>query len=239
MPAAGCQFRRKPFFRELPESEFAFVSELKLGSTTLPANRDVMQTGEVGGNLAVVQEGWAFRYRTWPDGKRQILDFLLPGDLIGLQSGLLGMVDHSVRALTSLKLCVVDGRAVDQLFRSRPHVALALAKHSALEERRLDIRLAVIGQRNAVERLAYLMIELFERQRRPSGAQTCPFPLRRQHIADAVGLTGAHVNRTLNVLRQRRLATVAESVLTIQDLSELLRLSGYVAPGIPGTSRQR
>ena len=239
MRAAGCQFRRKPFFRDLPESEFAFVSELRLGSVTLPANRDVMQTGEVGGNLAVVQDGWAFRYKSWPDGKRQILDFLLPGDLIGLQSALLGIADHSVRALTVVNLCLIDGRAVDHVFRSHPAIALALAKHSCVEERRLDTRLAAIGRRNAVERLAYLMIELSERQRRSGNPETCLFPLRRQHIADAIGLTGAHVNRTLNILRQRKLIVIANNVLSIQDRPELLRLSGYVAPAVPRGFTQR
>lgn len=231
MSASDCKLRRVPFLRELSDDDFGVLTELKLGTTTIPANRDVVQAGEVGGNLHVVLSGWAFRYKTLPDGKRQILDFLLPGDLIGIQSGLLGMIDHSVRALTLVKLCVLDGRGLDDVFRKHGTVALALAKSRALEERRMDNRLAIVGRRSAAERLAYLLLDLFERQRRSGdrAAHSCPFPLKRQHMADAIGLTGAHINRTLNLFRRQHLATIDGDVLEIHDLAAFTSLSGYHA----------
>jgi CRP-like cAMP-binding protein len=191
------------------------------------ANRDVVQAGEVGGPVQVIQRGWAFRYRGWGDGRRQILDFLLPGDVVGLESGLLGMSEHSVRALTEVELCQLDSQHLEDVFREHARLALAMAKYQSVEARRMDERLAVIGRRSAIERLAYLMLDLYDRQRpRGKEVRSCPFPLRRQHMADATGLTGAHINRTLNILRRERIARVADAELIIEDHAGLIRLAG-------------
>jgi CRP-like cAMP-binding protein len=207
--------------------DISFALASKLGSIVLPANRDVVQAGEVGGPVQVIQRGWAYRYRGWADGRRQILDFLLPGDFIGLESGFLGMSDHSVRALTEVELCQLDPQWLDGVFHGRARLALALAKHQSIEARRMDERLAVIGRRSAIERLAFLMLDLHLRQRRQgANGNGCLFPLRRQHIADATGLTGAHVNRTLNALRRQQIATIADGMLVIENLAKLYRLAG-------------
>lgn len=227
MPFNGCQLRLSTLSREADTEDLSFAAELKLGHVVVPANRDVVQAGEVGGPIQIIQRGWAFRYRGWADGRRQILDFLLPGDLIGLESGLLGMSDHSVRALTDIEVCQIDAQWLDDVFRDHVRLALALAKHQSVEARRMDERLAVIGRRSAIERLAFLMFDLYDRQnRRGANEGRCPFPLRRQHMADATGLTGAHINRTLNALRRERIATIDDGVLVIEDRPALARLAG-------------
>jgi CRP-like cAMP-binding protein len=207
--------------------DIGFALASKLGSVVFPANRDVVQAGEVGGLVQVIQHGWAYRYRGWADGRRQILDFLLPGDFVGLESGFLGMSDHSVRALTEVELCQLDPQWIDGVFRGHARLALAIAKHQSVEARRMDERLAVIGRRNAIERLAFLMLDLHLRQKRHGANEKgSPFPLRRQHIADATGLTGAHVNRTLNALRRQQIAMITDGMLIIEDLPALHRLAG-------------
>jgi CRP-like cAMP-binding protein len=225
---AGCRFYQQFAIRQFSSDELAFLDDIKLGNVALPANQDLIQAGEVGGHLFLIAEGWAFRYKRMPDGRRLILDFLLPGDLVGVQSGLLGMIDHSVRSLTPARLCIVDGRRLDEMYRSFPELALLLAKHFAVQERRIDARLTVLGRGTALERLAFLMVELFERQQRQGATNgwSCPFPLRRQHLADASGLTGAHVNRTLNLLREDGLAALGQGTLTLLDPQRLARLSG-------------
>jgi CRP/FNR family transcriptional regulator, anaerobic regulatory protein len=223
----GCQLRLRTLSREVAEEDLAWAAALKTATVAFPQNRDLVQAGQVGGNVQVLQRGWAFRYKQWPDGARQILGFLLPGDLIGIESGLLGIVEHSVRSLTDVELCTLDGRRLDELFRNHTRLALAIAKHLSLESRRMDTRYAVIGRRSALERMAFLMLDLYERQRRgPADEARCAFPLRRQHIADATGLTGAHVNRILNQMRKERLASVADGALTIHDFAALRDLAG-------------
>lgn len=232
MPFNGCQLRLRTLSREVGEEDLAWAVGLKTGTATLPANRDIVQAGQVGGAVQIVQRGWAFRYKLWPDGGRQILDFLLPGDVIGLESGLLGMIEHSVRPLTDIELCLIDGRRFDDLFRSHARLAMAVTKYLSLGSRRMDTRLSVIGRRTALERIAHLMLDLYQRQRRGSGDDgRCAFPLRRQHIADATGLTGAHVNRILNQMRNERIAAIGDNELTIHDFTKLSALAGGVAEG--------
>lgn len=229
MPVDGCQRRLRMLSREVDADDLSFAAELRLGNVVVPANRDVVQAGEVGGPVQVVRRGWAFRYRGWANGGRQILDFLLPGDLVGLESGLLGMSVHSVRALTEVELCQLDPQRLDDVFRGHARLGLALAKHQAAEARRMDERFAVVGRRRAIERLAYLMLDLYDRQHPDASGRSCPFPLRRQHMADATGLTGAHINRTLNALRREGIAAIEDGALLIEDRPGLARLAGREA----------
>lgn len=234
---AGCQLRQMSLFRPFSDQELAFVSSVKRAHISQPANRDIVRAGEVGGHLYTLYEGWAFRYKRLSDGSRQILTFLLPGDLIGLQSTLFGQIDHSVQTLTPASLCVLNGRPIDEIYDTLPDFALSLTRYLADEERRLDIRLTMVGRRNASQRLAYLLLDIFDRlkERGSATGDSCPFPIRRQHMADALGLTGAHVNRTLNALRGQGLATVESNTLAIHDRQGLVALAGYAEAG----ARQR
>lgn len=218
-------------FRSLPDREDALVETLTLRAMSLPANRVLVSEGEVGIGLFRISRGWAYRYRTRGNGNRHILDFLMPGEIVGLQAALLGVMEHSVRSLTPLRAIVLDSRLLGDAFRSEPALALRLARHVAAEGSRVDEMLTVIGCGDAVERLAFLMITLYRRQVRlgPVDPLDCPFPLRRQHMADALGLTGAHINRTLNRLREDGVATVENQRLAIHDFPRLAALAGTPA----------
>jgi CRP/FNR family transcriptional regulator, anaerobic regulatory protein len=218
-------------FRALPDREDALVEGMSLRSTSLPANRLLASEGEVGLGLFRIARGWAYRYRCCANGNRQILDFLMPGEIVGLQAALLGVMEHSVRSLTPLRATVFDARLVGDAFRSEPALALRFARHLAAESSRVDEMLTVIGCGDAAERLAFLMISLYRRQARlgPVDPLDCPFPLRRQHMADALGLTGAHINRTLNRLRDDGVAAIENQRLAIRDFPQLAALAGTPA----------
>jgi CRP/FNR family transcriptional regulator len=218
-------------FRSLPDPEQALIDRFSTRSLTLAPNRDLVSEGEVGVGLFHVTRGWAYRFRRGANGCRQILDFVLPGEIVGLQATLLGVIEHSVRSLTALRVTALDARLVAEAFRGEPGLALRLAQHVAAEASRVDELLTVIGCCGALERLAFLMMSLYRRQERRGVIDplACPFPLRRQHIADVLGLTGAHVNRTLNRLRVEGIALVEDQHLSIRDLTRLAALAGTTA----------
>ena len=218
-------------FRGLGEADEALLGSLSLRTVALPPNRVLVGEGEVGIGIFRISRGWAYRYRTSEGGCRQILDFLLPGEIVGLQAALLGVLEHSVRSLTPLRVGAIDGRLLGEAFRDAPDMALRLARHVAAEASRVDELLTVIGCGDALERLAFLMVSLYRRQSRRGGIDplACPFPLRRQHMADALGLTGAHINRTLNRLRQDGIAAIDNYQLAIQDFPRLAALAGAAA----------
>lgn len=212
-------------FRSLDAHEENLIDGMTSRRMVLPPNREIVGAGEVGAGLFIVGEGWAFRYcRTGPDC-RQIVDFLLPGEIIGLQAALLGVFEHSVRSLTTVKLTALEPRLVGTAFETTPQLALRFARHLGAEARRVEALMTAIGCRDALGRLCFLALSLFRRQAEADPAN-CLFPLRRQHLADALGLTGAHVNRTLNRLRRDGIATIERGRLAIHDLRRLEELAG-------------
>jgi CRP-like cAMP-binding protein len=231
VPCAQCPLRVKPLFRPFSEAELAFVSEFKRDHIVVAPRVDIIQEDEVGGPAYTLFEGWAIRYHRLPRGSRQILDLVLPGDVIGLASALLGTVRHSVQALTPVTLCVLTGRTLPELFAEHPGFALNIMQTRVEEEQRADIRLSLLGRYDAQQRIGYLMLETFDRLRQRGmvdGGSTCPFPLQRRDIADAAGISRVHVARTLERLREQRLAMVQDGVLVLFDRARLAELAGYV-----------
>jgi CRP/FNR family transcriptional regulator len=231
VPCEQCPLRRKPLFRPFSEAQLGFVTEMKTDHIVVAPRSDIIQEDEVGGTIYTLFEGWAIRYHRLPKGARQILDIVLPGDMIGLASALLGTVKHSVQAITPATLCVLSGHSVAELFACDPGMALNILQTRVEEEQRADVRLSLLGRSNAEERIGYLMLDTFDRLRQRgmvNGGSTCPFPLQRRDIADAAGLSRVHVARTLEGLRERRLAEIHDGVLVLFDRARLAELSSYV-----------
>ena len=229
VPCIDCRLRHRSCFRPFSGEELTSVAALKTAHVTLPARQDIVHAGEVGGALYTLYEGWAFRYKRLPGGGRQILDLVLPGEIIGLSSALLGTVRHSVQTLTPVSLCVMAGVPLVDLLRQHVDLTLDLLRWRVEEEHRADVRLALLGRCKPLQRIGYLMLELFDRLRRLELAEgtMCPFPLQRQHLADATGLSMIHLNRTLGALREQRLAAIEDKMLIIYDRRQLAELCGY------------
>jgi CRP/FNR family transcriptional regulator len=235
VPCGQCPLRRRSLFRPFSDIELSFVGEMKTDHIVVPPRADIIREDEIGGAVYTLFEGWAVRYHTLPGGGRQILDIMLPGDLIGLASAMLGRVKHSVQAITPTTLCVLEGRGFTELFNGHPGLALNILQTRVEEEQRMDIRLSLLGRTNAEQRIAYLMLETFDRLRQRSmvnGGSTCPFPLQRRDLADAAGLSRVHVARTLDALRERRLVEIQDGTLVIFDRGKLTELAGYVPLGL-------
>jgi CRP-like cAMP-binding protein len=224
-------------FHSLGESERALVEAASLRRVTLAPRRLLATAGEVGVELFRIEVGWAYRFRDCEQVCRQILDFILPGEIVGLESALLGVIDHSVRTLTPLQAAVLDPRLIGQAFSAVPNLGLRFARYAAAERSRTNQLLTVLGCGDAIERIAFLMVSLYRRQaqRDKIDPLNCPFPLRRQHLADALGLTGAHINRTLNHLRDEGLAMVKDYRLVIRDLPRLEAIADSVSGGSAGS----
>ena len=231
VPCIDCRLRTRACHRPFSADELAAVAKLKADHVTLPAKYDIVREGEVGGALYTLYEGWAFRYARLSGGGRQILDLVLPGEIIGLSSALLGTIRHSVQTLTPVSLCVLGGYPLTELLRRHIDLTLDLLRWRVEEEHRADVRLALLGRRKPLQRIGYLMLETFDRLRRLELAEgtMCPFPLQRQHIADATGLSVIHLNRTLTKLRDDKLARIENKMLIIYDRRRLVELAGYGA----------
>lgn len=237
VPCTKCQLRAKPLFRPFSSSELDFVAAMKSDHVSLPAKAAIIGEGEVGGPIYTLFEGWAARYRRLPDGTRQIFDILLAGDMIGLESAVLGTVKHSVEAITPVTLCTLEGRTLPDLFREHPALALAIFRTRIEEEQRADVRLALLGRRPAFGRVAYLLLETCDRLRQRgmvNGGTTYHFPLTRRHVADATGLSQMHLTRVLKEMRDKRLALIDRAALIVYDWERLAEIAEYVPVGTVG-----
>ena len=189
----------------------------------VPPRRDLIREGEVPRGMFLILEGWGCRYKTLPDGRRQIVAFFLPGDICDLNLHILGKMDHSVAAITRMKVAEIGPDDFDELLTDYPRIAQALKWHDLVDgsiQREWALNL---GQRAAFERISHLLCETFLRLESVglTNGRSCDFPLTQLDLAEATGLTSVHVNRTLQELRRCGLIELQSRKLIIPDLEAL------------------
>jgi CRP-like cAMP-binding protein len=202
-----CPLRVMPHFRPFEPSELQFVSSFKTGELVAEAGAGVLSEGTYNASLYTVFSGWAFRYKTLEDGRRQVLNYLLPGDLVGLQGPLMGELDHSVEALSNLVLCIFQRDRLHELFARHPGLGFDVTWLASREERMLDGHLLSLGRRSALERAAYLIAFLYQRAVSIGIAadHDLRIPITQVLVADTLGLSIVHTNKTLRKLSMRGL----------------------------------
>src|SRR5690242_500555 len=163
LPCGKCPLREQKGLRDFSEEELAFVRTLKTDEICVPAGTTFLRQGERSEQLYTVLEGWAFRYKMLDDGRRQILNFALPADLVGLQGSLMHEMEHSVEALTDVSLCVFPRDRLWTLYSNIPSLAFDLTWLAARSEKLGDEHLLSVGQRTALERTAYILFTLYVR----------------------------------------------------------------------------
>ena len=224
-------------FRAFTPEELKFVSNFKRGELVAETGSMILSEGAHSAQLFTLLSGWAFRYKTLEDGRRQILNYCLPGDLIGLQGSVIGAMDHSVEALTPAVLCVFQRDRLADLFKNHPGLGFDVAWLASREERMLDENLLSLGRRTALERAAYLIA--FLHQRATNVGQTeqkaLLIPISQQHVADTLGLSIVHTNKTLRKLSDRKLIRWHDRACEVLDPAGLMEISGW--PGLPAARR--
>lgn len=208
------------------------LAGLMQGQAIAIEGAEIVAAGQPG-ELFTLHDGWAYRWTALADGRRQIIDFHLPGDLIGVEAALGGPVTHSVTMLTSGVLCRFGRPDLARLLADHPALGELFLRSAMAEIRSLERSVAALGRMTATERLATLLVGLYRRSsainRVAPGSRSCFFPATQRHLADAAGLTPTHVNNTLRHLREQGIATLSGRLLTVHDLPELTRLAGHDA----------
>lgn len=203
------------------------MQRIKIGELTVTPGTVVVMEGQATSRLYTTPSGMGLRYKTLEDGRRQVLNFVFPGDLIGLQSVLLKESEHSVEATTEMTFCIFEKGALWKAYKSEPERAYALTWASAVEEHFLGEALASLGQRDAAERIAWTLVRIHARLCALGLGQdgSVPFPYRQQDLADALGLSLVHTNKVLARLRQGQLAQWMGGRLRIPDPDALAALA--------------
>ena len=226
-----------PHFRAFTPDELKFVSKFKRGELVAEPGAMILSEGAHSAQLFTLLSGWAFRFKTLEDGRRQILNYCLPGDLIGLQGSVIGAMDHSVEALSPAVLCVFQRDRMNELFRNQPGLSFDITWLASREERMLDENLLSVGRRSALERAAYLVAFLYKRAVSvgPAEPKSLLIPISQQHVADTLGLSIVHTNKTLKKLVDRQLIRWHDRACEVLDVNGLMGVAGW--DGFP--ERQR
>ena len=195
----------------------------------ISAGTDLLRQDTHTNAVHIVLDGWAARYKIMQDGSRFMPMLAVPGDICDLDALRLARLDYGVTMLSAGTVAVLPRQRIDALFASHPAIAnafwsLALAENTVLTE-----WAASIGRRSALKRIAHLLCELLLRLTVVGKADghNYDLPLTQEHIADSLGLTAVHVNRTLHSLRGMGLVTVQSRRVTIHDWSALSALCEF------------
>ena len=192
---------------------------------------ELISEGDRPDKVRIIVSGWLTRYKTLEDGRRQIVNLLLPGETCDPQIYLLRQMDHSIGTLTHAVYAEIEPSRFEELLAADRSLAEAFRIESLVNaaiQREWAINL---GRRVALERVAHLLCEIVERLR-PVGlidGKSCVFPITQMDLADATGLSVVHVNRTIQELRANDLIVLRERTLTINDLDALKHLAMFSA----------
>lgn len=199
-------------------------------SRRIPPRRELQVEGHAIREPLLVLKGWAARIRILSDGRRQITNFTLPGDLVGLYGHDRPVASSTIVALTPVMVCAAPDAA------DLPALAQAYAVSAAHDEAYLLAQIARLGRLNAHERIADLLLELLDRLTLAGLADAGRFglPLTQETLADALGLTAVHVNRMLQQARRAGELSWQAKEMVIHDPVALARQVGRVPVQVSG-----
>jgi CRP-like cAMP-binding protein len=216
--------RRLEEYTPLSDADRSELARLTAQVTrVIEPKRCLLREGDTPHLIDLILDGWAARYRSLPDGRRQILDFAIPGDLCDLNIFILDEADHSIVALTQLKVAEIERDDLHKVVTSHPSITTALWWQELVSKSIQREWVVNVGRRNAMERIAHLFCEMFLRMESVGLTEgfSCDFPPTQNDIADATGLTGVHVNRVIQELRRSGLISLEGRKLTIPDIAAL------------------
>jgi CRP-like cAMP-binding protein len=213
----------------LSPAELDIVDGLYDETRTVASGRDIITEGYKYDTLLLLVDGIAIRYRVLRDGRRQILNVVLPGDFIGFPACFFDSALYSITTLCSSKVALMPFSRLFQIFRDHPRIGAAMFWLLSCEAAMYAERVIAIGQRSALERLSHFLLELLTRMQVIGLAEEWSFnlPLTQEQIGDILGLTGVHISRTMRQLRDDGLIIVTGQKVTIANFPTLAALADF------------
>ena len=229
LPSSNPLTRKLSHFAPLSGSDQQILDTLTDRDEHFPADVDIIAEGSVPRSVFLLKEGMAIRYRALPDGGRQIMTFLIPGDLCDMHVFLLKAMDHSIGTITPVRVAPISREGMMDLVSHHPRISAALWWSSLQEEAMLRERIVSLGRRDARGRIAYLLCELLWRHGAVglTNGEQFRLPLTQTELGDTLGLTPVHVNRVLKEFRERRLIAMEHRMLSLLDVEGLQSIAAF------------
>lgn len=227
-------------FVGLGPEEIASITALCSDGQTLGPNHVLIEEGSRPDHVCMILHGFAYRYKKLAGGRRQILGYLVPGDLCDAHFAVFDPLDHSVATLGEAEIAKVSIEQLLDLLARHPAIERGLSLAAMVDRSVLHEWLLNIGQRNAYQKLSHFLCEMSVRLKavgRVDADGTLDLPLNQAALADTTGLTVVHINRTLQRMRNEGLIALRGRQLTISDSERLAAVAGfeaaYLSPPVP------
>jgi CRP-like cAMP-binding protein len=214
---ANCLIEKLSYYVELDDMERSTVMDMQSMDRSFHRDEVIFSTADDNQDLYIVQQGWLFNYIDTPDGRRQIVNIYLPGDVIGFPDVALPERTTNLFAVEAGSLCPFPKEGLGNIFRNCPRLAALLLTIALREETILIDRLRIFSRMSAQARLAYLFLELNARLNigKPPTNGNFHMPLNQQEIGDTVGLTNVSVSRAIKAMEQAGLVRTSSKRVTL------------------------
>ena len=216
-------------FGPLSNQEQSLVESASFAVRQIESQHDLVREGDRPTHCRFLLDGFACRYKVLEDGRRQIVGLHVPTDFCDLTSLLLGTLDYSLATLTPAQVALIPHMTLLDWTRHNPGLSRLLWRATLVDAAISREWIVNVGRRTAYQRTAHLFCELVQRLRSAGLANehACELPLTQVQLADALGLTPVHVNRTLQWLRSEKLVEFAGGMLTVRNWRELKQAAGF------------
>ncbi|MDE4142600.1 Crp/Fnr family transcriptional regulator [Phaeobacter gallaeciensis] len=221
--------RKLSAFVALSKAELDVLECLHQRRRSFVAGHDMVHQGQSDQAAYTLSAGWVCSYKLQADGTRQIVDFQVPGDFLGLRSVLLRTSDHSFEPIVNIEATEVLKSDLLDAFAQTPRLATAILWAASRDEAMVVEHLVDIGWRDGDARMAHFLLELGSRLALVGMGTEDGYdcPLTQYHLADALGLSAIHVNRVLRQLRENGLVTFRDGRVTFHDYEGLVELAEF------------
>ena len=225
-----CPLQDCPGLRPLDGAQLAYMQSVKQAEVSCERGDMVLKEGDETDYLFTVLDGVAIRYLELEDGRRQIINFMFPGDLIGLQGAFDEPLSHSVEAVLPLRLCRFRRSDFVHLIKEHPRLGFDITWLAAKEENALEGHIVSLGQRSARERVVYLAAWLLDRALATGIARDgnrLSMAITQSQIADMLGLSLVHTNRTIKSLDRDGLVEWSSREICVPDMDKAAEFASF------------
>lgn len=195
----------------------------------VPSDKTLIRAGQDLNESTLLVEGLMCRYKDLRDGSRQISELHVSGDFVDLHSFTLKRLDHNIMTLTPCLVAPAPHEKLKQITEQFPHLTRVLWFSTNLDAAIHREWVLSLGRRTAVARVAHLFCELYVRLGIIGLTDGLSYSLdiTQTDLAECLGLTAVHVNRTLKALREKKLVEFRGGRVTIEDLKGLERVAEF------------
>lgn len=212
----------------LSADDWEHLRELPVLHRFVGRGRSILDDGGHVASIRVLCKGWAIRVLELDDERRQILDFVLPGDVIGLHVDGAQVSTGHVIAHTPCELGEIELHELDRLVEENSGIAAGMRHHMTRELAQADMQIVRLGRMTAYERVCSFLLDIYLRQQnraRDNGG--VDFPITQTVVSDALGLSVVHVNRQVMQLRREGLVSLNRKQLIVHDAERMAATCGH------------